>query len=473
MQYRDIYLWLMKRFLGSLRQKILLSYFAGAAIILGFAMLSWDNLNNQQKIIVSGDSVTSLFDTTLEIRRFEKNYFLYRTDADYKELSAYIDQAAGLLESPDLTHFTSSDVISGLNDDLHEYDTLLSQDAPTTGREGNPGLENSIREKGKEIVTTTGEVSDRRNAVNQESLQTAKRNLIFGIGALLAAVLAGGIVFSRKAIVPLSLLEKHMIRITSGEFSLIPVKSRDREFVSLKAAFNKMLLELRERQEYLVESEKYAALGTLVFGVAHELNNPLGNISTSCQILKEEIGDGDIDYKKELLDQIEAETNRARDVVSSLLNFSRSKEKNTFGLKSAVEETVRLIRAEVPANVALEIAIPADLTVYAGRQKIQQVIINLVKNAIDAMAAGGRIRVLASRLDESHAEIVVLDNGAGMDQEQLDKIFDPFYTSKAGGYGLGLFIVHSIVTDYGGTISVDSFPGKGTTFTIVLPTKEP
>ncbi|MFA5809752.1 MAG: ATP-binding protein [Thermoleophilia bacterium] len=462
----------MKFYPDSLRQKILIGYITGATLVFAFALLSWSNLNTQQQIVSSGETVSSLFDTTLEIRRFEKNYFLYRTGEDYAELRTYIDQADELLDREELNLFATPEAISGLKENLRLYGDLLGEDTAAPGSAGDPALEAMIREKGKEIVTTGEQISANRVEINRQSLDSAKRNLLIGIGLLLVAVFAGGLIFSRKAVRPLSVLEKHMIRITAGEFSLIPFKFKDREFVSLKAAFNKMLLELRERQDYLVESEKYAALGTLMFGVAHELNNPLANISTSCQILIEEIDEGDIEYQKELLDQIRVETSRARHVVDSVLNYSRSKERRTFELRGAVEETVRLIKAEVPANIVLQVDIPEGLTVYADRQKIQQVIINLVKNAIDAIEGEGRVRVLALKLDEKNVEIVIIDSGAGMEQEKLDKIFDPFFTSKKEGYGLGLFIVHNIITEYGGTISVDSYPGKGTTFNIVLPLKE-
>lgn len=462
----------MKFYPDSLRQKILIGYIAGAILVFAFALLSWSNLNTQQEIVSSGETVSSLFDTTLEIRRFEKNYFLYRTPEDYDALLTYIEQADELLDRKDLNLFTTPEVIAGLKENLSVYGGLLGEDVSAPGSAGDPAVEAMIREKGKEIVTTGEQISANRIEINRQSLEAAKRNLLIGIGLLLIAVFAGGLIFSRKAVRPLSVLEKHMVRITAGEFSLIPVKFRDREFVSLKAAFNKMLLELHERQEYLVESEKYAALGTLVFGVAHELNNPLANISTSTQILKEEIDEGDIEYQKELLEQITEETTRARHIVGSVLNYSRSKERKTFRLRDAVEETVRLIKAEVPANIVLQVDVPDELTVYADMQKIQQVIINLVKNAIDAIEGDGKIRVMAVKLDEKNVEIVVIDNGAGMEQEKLEKIFDPFFTSKKEGYGLGLFIVHNIITEYGGSISVDSYPGKGTTFTIVLPMKE-
>jgi len=235
-----------------------------------------------------------------------------------------------------------------------------------------------------------------------------------------------------------------------------------------------MLIELRERQQYLVESEKFASLGTLVFGVAHELNNPLSNISTSAQIIREELEDQNIDYQKELIQQIEAETERARDVVASLLEFSRTKQKGTFKLLKAVEQTIRFMKAEIPAGIGVKTDIPEDLEVYGDRQKIQQMILNLIKNATDAIDDAGEVAVSASRAGDygEKVEIRVRDNGAGMTADQVAKIFNPFFTSKKQGYGLGLFIVHNVVEEHGGAIEVDSEPGKGTTFTIVIPAKE-
>ena len=170
--------------------------------------------------------MSSLFDTTLEIRRFEKNYFLYRTGEDYAELRSYIDQADELLDREELNLFTTPEVISGLKEKLRIYGELLGQDASGPNRTGDPVLENATREKGKEMVTTSEQISANRVEINRESLESAKRNLLAGIGLLLVAVFAGGFIFSRKALRPLSVLEKHMVRITAGEFSLIPVKFR-------------------------------------------------------------------------------------------------------------------------------------------------------------------------------------------------------------------------------------------------------
>lgn len=458
----------------SLRQKIILGYITGVVVVLAFVLLSWSNLSNLQKQVYSGDTVSSLFDTTLEIRRFEKNFFLYRTDDDLRELFGYIDQANELLGREELNLFTAPEVVEAVRQELHDYSVLLKSESALASPEEKNALEAQIREKGKQVVGTAEQIAAGRVAVQADALQSAMQHLIVGVALILATGLAGGLFIYSKAVKPLSVLEKHMNRIADGEFSLIETKFSDRELVTLRAAFNRMLIELRERQKYLVQSEKLASLGTLVFGVAHELNNPLSNISTSSQIMAEEIDSGDIAYQRELLTQIEAETDRARDVVASILEFSRSKERQGFQLKKAVEQTIRFIKAEVPAEIEITIDIPEDVSVYGDRQKVQQMFLNLIKNAIDAITGSGQISIYASYVGD-HGEnvgIVVRDTGSGMSVRQVSKIFDPFFTSKEKGYGLGLFIVHNIVEEHGGTISIDSAPGKGTAFTIILPAKE-
>jgi signal transduction histidine kinase len=457
----------------SLRQKIIHGYLAVVILVSGFVLLSWSNLNTLQEMVTSGEIVTDLFDTTLEIRRFEKNYFLYKTAGDYEELLGYIEKAEELLGRKELYLFASPAEVSRLREELGEYSGLLKVDSVEAAPRGEILMEQEIRDKGKSIVTAAEKISRDRKVIKNEALQSAKEHLLIGIFLLLTAGSLGGLVFYNKAVKPLKVLEKHMVSISEGEFSLIEAKFKDRELISLKTAFNRMLLELQARQRHLVQSEKLASLGTLVFGVAHELNNPLSNISTSCQILKEEIEDEDLEFKKELLGQIESETERARDVVGSLLEFSRSKERKTFSLRRAVEETIRFLKAEVPAKIVIRYDIPEGLDLFADKQKMQQVFLNLIKNAVEAIEGEGEIRLSAAE-EGGKVRIKVADTGEGMEKEALSKIFDPFYSRKRQkkGYGLGLFIVHNIVEEHDGSITVESEPGRGTVFTIILPAEE-
>lgn len=453
-----------------------LGYLLGLVLVLSFVGLTWSNLSQLQEMVSSGEVVTNLFDNTLEIRRFEKNYFLYRTSEDFRELGSYVNDTQELLSRPELLVFTDEGTVSVMSDDLEQYRALLQQDAVGAPEAQAPELEAQIREKGKSIVDAAASISADRDRVKADALGSAKRNFIIGIVALLVAGLAGGVFFYRKAVQPLSVLEKHMRRIAAGGFSLINYQFHDSELTQLKTVFNRMLIELEERQEHLVQSEKLASMGTLVFGVAHELNNPISNISTSSQILREELDGGNIDHLRELVEQIESESDRARDIVGSILEFSRSREREVFELKKAIDETIRFIRAEVPAKVEIVTNIPEGLTLTGDRQKVQQLVLNLVKNAADAMPAEGKITVQAGWTEEGggRVELVVRDNGAGMEPEVLEHVFDPFFTSKKNkdGYGLGLFIVHNIVEEHAGTIDVDSYPGKGTVFTVRLPMNE-
>jgi signal transduction histidine kinase len=457
----------------SIRQKIFLGYLGGAVLVLGFVLLSWNNLDNLEEMVKSGEAVSDLFDTALEIRRFEKNYFLYGTDYDYGELFRYVFEAEELIQRDEISLFASPQVIYMLDRRIQEYLELLKDNIEELDDSERMQLKAELRAKGKEIVNIAEQISANRKLIKRESLVDAKMHLLVGIMLLIVAGIFAAILFYMKAVRPLSVIEQHMDRISGGEFSLIDTRFKDSELVSLKVAFNKMLLELQTRQSHLVQSEKVASIGTLVFGVAHELNNPLSNIYTSAQILNEELESGDIEYKRELLSQIESETERAKEVVGSVLDYSRSKEKVSFNLRRAMEEAIRLMKAEIPAGVTIAANVPEDIALFADKQKIQQVILNLINNAVDAMEDEGEISISASQ-ESDMVEILVQDNGEGMDQKTLKKVFDPFYSSKKDkkGYGLGLFIVNKIINEHGGSISVDSSPNIGTVFTIMLPQEE-
>ncbi len=462
---------------GSLKHKVVLGYVFGLALMLGVAFVNWRYLHTLEKVVESGEKVSGLFETTLEIRRFEKNYFLYGVQEDYDSLKGFVDDAEAMLarSGGEFRLFADEAAIEGLRSDVLMYKSLLKAAPRTPGIPLDPSWENKIREKGKAIVTEAEGLSKSERRIMQASLQSAGSRLLVSVAFLTSIWFLGGFVFYRMFIRPLGLLEGHMRKVAGGEMSFIPIKSRDREIVSLNSAFNRMLNEIEWRQSHLVQSEKLASLGTLLFGVAHELNNPLSNISTSCEILKEEIADPDMEYKKELLAQVESETDRAKEIVRSLLDYSRAGKKEPINLKQTVEESIHFIRGEAPARVEIKVRVPGGITLFADKQRLQQVFLNLLKNGIDAMPDGGVINVSARPAKGGAIEIKVSDSGKGMDPEILPNIFDPFFTTKEvkKGYGLGLFIVHHIIVDeHKGSIDVESSPGHGTAFLITLPMKE-
>lgn len=493
----------MLNYQPSIRKKITLGYYAIVAIIAALSLFTFMELRFMEEKIRFREVISEFFDTTLEIRRFEKNYFLYGQRSDYMENIEYLNRAKELLESNagDFKLVASHQQISALNDSLNKYKELMDSYAELIKKNPQiPEMEQDIRKTGKDIISIAEDILRSEQKHLQTFLSRSQSILIFSIALLTILGVILGQVLSRVVVRPLKLLEGSMEIIADGGLEKIHINSRDREIVSLTNAFNKMLKELELRQRHLVQSEKLASLGTLLSGVAHELNNPLSNISSSCQILMEEIEEADIKYKGELLSQINEQTDRARNIVHSLLEFSRDKKfkKETLPLKRLFEETIRFVRGQIPANVEITLNMPDDMIILADKQRIQQAFLNLIKNAIEAVGDEGAIIIKAKKhsafdkaedkseiynylkysgkctIEDDTIDIEIRDTGTGIPQEMLPKIFDPFFTTKdvGKGSGLGLFIVHEIIEEHDGCIAVDSETGKGTTFFISLPVKE-
>jgi PAS domain S-box-containing protein len=237
------------------------------------------------------------------------------------------------------------------------------------------------------------------------------------------------------------------------------------------------LTDERRIAEQLRQSEKLAALGELVAGVAHELNNPLAGISAFAQLLLEEHLDED---QRESARLIKREADRAVTVIRDLLLFSRKAGPSNLplDLNALIQLTLRL-RAYSLRSSGVEVVTQLDpaLPELAGDdQKIQQVLLNLIVNAEYAMRrAAVRRLVIRTTRDADTAVAEVSDTGTGMSDETLQRVFEPFFTTKPAGEGtgLGLSVSYGIIEAHGGTISVESAPGRGTTFRIVLPIRAP
>jgi two-component system, NtrC family, sensor kinase len=264
-------------------------------------------------------------------------------------------------------------------------------------------------------------------------------------------------------------------RIGKGDYSPIVLgrKYRD-EYSYLAMAINQMLHELQVREDELRQSVKMAAVGTLTSGIAHELNNPLNNIALNTESLLDgfsELGDK---QKLRMLEQIYTQVERASSTVRNLLDFTR-RETPTFvatSLAKEVRHTARLADNELAlTGVDLELELDDGLPQVMGNPRnLQQVFLNLILNAIQAMPEGGRITVRGA-VENDFVRVDVSDNGCGIPREHLDKVFDPFFTSKENGEGtgLGLSVSYGIVEKHGGRITVESELGEGTTFSVFLP----
>ena len=236
---------------------------------------------------------------------------------------------------------------------------------------------------------------------------------------------------------------------------------------------------LTKRTEQLIQARKLASLGILTAGVAHELNNPLNNISTSIQIVLEELEEDNIEFKRNQLLEAEKQVERAKDIVRALLEFSREKSLSfkRVQFKNLVEKAINLIIGQLPSEISVNMEVPEDIEVNLDPKRIRQVIINLILNGMQAMTEGGVLTIKAWEGIENNEKMFyfqVQDTGHGISKQNFDKIFDPFFTTKdvGRGSGLGLSISHSIIEQHGGRIEVESVLEKGSKFTISLPSND-
>jgi signal transduction histidine kinase len=211
----------------------------------------------------------------------------------------------------------------------------------------------------------------------------------------------------------------------------------------------------------------------LAAGVAHEVNTPLAGISSYAQMLLQQVPDED--PKRKLLEKIQVQTVRASGIVNNLLNFSRTGDLQfrELDVNRILDDTLQLLEPQL-RNAKFEIVkhYTQDLpAAYGNASKLQQVFMNLILNARDAMASGGRLTIL-TRLVETSLVIDFRDTGVGIAPENIARIYDPFFTTKevGQGTGLGLALSYGIIQEHGGRIFVESRPGEGAHFTIKLPT---
>lgn len=328
----------------------------------------------------------------------------------------------------------------------------------------------------------------------------------FAVVVLVA--LAVGLLLRRLIYLPLSDLEAGATRLSQGELGhAIPVRSDD-EFGHVAGSFNHMsqalqrsiadlqelvqtleskverrTQELRVAEAEVAQGEKLASVGLLASGIAHELNNPLTGVLTFTSLLRKKLPDDNPDAQD--LDLVIAETKRCAAIIRRLLDFAREKvpSQSTVELNRIVADTVRFVERQA-ALQRIEIALdldPALPAVWGDADLIKQVVMNILVNATQAISGGGRIDVATRSCAEPGSvpapavEIVIRDTGCGIAPSDLQRIFDPFFTSKevGKGTGLGLSVSYGIVKAHGGAIKVDSRVGEGSTFRVVLPAATP
>ncbi len=480
--------------MSSLRVKILTSYGLSKVALLMFAAVVIADLHYLQTRIVEGEAVNVFYGASQEIRRDEKNLFLYHDIADFKRLIAQLDAAKAALVTGKraFAGIASAEELSRIDELLRRYRADL-QHYLTLAPEARADKQRLIRASGHELSTLALDFSSRERAILAHAARVAVWTLLAALLTVVILGLGSALFIVRQVVRPLRKLETQLDELAEGNEQKLTLPSQDNEIQSFVHHFNSMLNRLRAQQNQLRHHEKAAALGVLVSGVAHELNNPLSNISTSVQLLMEDDGSTDSELRQQWLSHIDGESERARRIVRRLLDSVRHpklhlQEHSTSAL---IQSSVGLIQRQLPPTVQVHVSGAPTRTFWADRERMQQVFINLIKNAADAGAKNIWIDAQESTWIEtmpantdylvgevtqvSQASGVLLirleDDGPGIAPDHLAQIFDPFFTthSAGDGTGLGLYLVEEIISEHYGCIAVENRDEGGTRFSIWLP----
>lgn len=365
----------------------------------------------------------------------------------------------------------------------------------------------SIREVGKYMEVLSSITQDGRTVaglglgVSLDLIARQGHRIRLRLLAITAGLMAAALAFvhwwTRKTVGPLIELKRGAERLSEGDLSVrVPVGGAD-EVGTLAATFNHLAASLErtlhEKDRALTESnrlyrnlkiaraqlgqaERLSAVGMLAAGVSHELNNPLGIILSTAGNVREALG-AESAFAEDV-EIIEAEAQRCRRIIQGLLNFAATGEPRpqAVEINTLLRETVALVRRDdrargLTADWALDPRLPH---LWVDPRQVQQVFLNLLLNAADAMEGTGTIRVHTGEAIDGGRRLALIefrDHGCGIDPADLDRIFDPFYTTKKGGagYGLGLAVSYGIIAAHGGEIAVASELGRGSVFSIRLP----
>jgi signal transduction histidine kinase len=324
-------------------------------------------------------------------------------------------------------------------------------------------------------ATDLKDIQSSRTATTKDWLADNERTILmraiyFGVAAV---VLGFGITtWVAVTLRPLRRLREGARRIAAGDYGKRILETGPTEIADLAREFNSMGRAVQEREEEKLRAARLAMVGKMAAQIAHEVRNPLSSIGLNTELLEDELGDN-ASEARELCRAIHSEVNRLTEVTETYLGLRGGKPKLAReSLNAIFGDLVDFVRSDLATrHVELETELdPEDPPGHVDANQIRQCLINLVRNAADAVAAkgGGRL-VLRTRGEGRRVEISVEDNGVGIAGELLPRLFDPFFSTKEGGSGLGLALTQQIIRDHGGEIHVASRVGRGTTFTLSIP----
>lgn len=311
-----------------------------------------------------------------------------------------------------------------------------------------------------------------------EILRAFRNRYMMALVTVFIIALGLMVYFIIKTLRPLVQLSESCAAIGSGRLNTVSTRGVSGELRALEQTFNQMVESLREKEmmeSKLRQAQRLSAMGNLAAGIAHDVRNPLNAIKLLSSHARDMLGGEDHSAAK-TINTIRAEVNRLEEIVAGFLSLARETElrREPCDLDELLSDCIRLFQKDAEAR---NIRLTGDL--HTGRtgllldpKQCKRAILNVLLNALEACPEGGRVRIFSRRTD-THCEVEIRDDGPGLSEEAVERVFDPYFTTKPGGTGLGLSITRGIIEEHGGAIDVTSSPGMGCQVLIRLPLEPP
>ncbi len=459
-------------------------YFSNAVLIAlivlisAFALHDLDQILTKFRFTVIADQLNASF---LTMRLAEKNYFLYGDLDTLSEIDEMIGTATSSMEAvkADIIRAVGHDNYKKLNRKLvaygHRVDETRQAAKEGVGLEGKRRTQMRLRLAGRHLKEFSENITEMERDRVGRIIAGSKTILFYSfLGVVFFALFFTYLIVNNIGLSLRKVVEFTQM-ISRGNYEKIAERYPNNEMGAVISAVNTMAEDLQNREKEILQSKRLASIGILVAGVAHELNNPLNNISMMAQTYVEVYENLQKEQRIEFMQRVEEETERLRIIIKNLLDFSRAKERHLVENKAnnVVQKTIALVRNMLNiSNIQLQLDLADDLpTIYVDEHQVQQVLVNITTNAIQAMGDTGVLFLRSHYIsDVDEIEIEVRDTGSGIESKFLDHIFDPFFTTKEeGGTGLGLWVSYGIIKNHGGNLRVESSADDGTAFFITLP----
>ena len=461
----------------SIRTRLSMSFVLWLLLSLGITVFSMLIISRVQHKLHFLEAAGRYSFEIQQARRFEKNYFLYRTNlADALD---HVQAAHGILqnEHDSMVTVVGPSEVATMNDHLARYEQLLRSMRAAEQDPEHGDIEAEIREHGGQMVSVAERLLAKERETVDSMLAVSRHVPLAFLFLLVLLIVYFALLMARQVLAPLKRLVDASRRIADGDLTPIrPAKRYRDEFSQLAMAMNHMMLQLVRRHDMLVQAHKLKAVGTLTAGVAHELNNPINNIMLTADMLREDYEELSDEERLDMVKDLVSQSERAQKIVRNLLDFARESEIESDALQvpDIIEDTLRLATNQIKlAKVKVRGSVASNLpSVYGDRRQLEQVFLNIVLNALDAMPTGGTLAISCDMtVDRELVCVEFADSGVGIPEQSIADIFNPFFTTKpdAKGTGLGLSVSLGIIRQHGGDIKVRSEVGKGTTFSVFLP----